>query len=33
MESSCEDDYFYDSEYDSQEDDEELARKIFGTDG
>jgi hypothetical protein len=33
MESSCEDDYFYDSEYDSQDDDEELARKIFGGDG
>jgi hypothetical protein len=33
MESSCEDDYFYDSEYDSQDDDEEMANKIFGTDG
>jgi len=31
MESSCEDDYFYDSEedYDSEIDDDELAHKIF----
>jgi len=37
MESSCEDDYFYDSEedYDSEMDDEELAasRNIFGNKG
>ena len=33
MESSCEDDYFYDSEYDSEADDGELAHKIFGGKG
>jgi len=31
MESSGEESQFYDSEYDSQDDDEELAHKIFGT--